>query len=358
MAATRRTSVGPSIPIGHTRTQAAASHGRRRRATRSASSGTSSHSAGSARVRRLGCMGSGTSLAGSGRRSRPQAGCDPGDMVVSDLEPAVPRGGLRRHVLRCGQLRARTESDARSDSASPSSARAAARRTATFPGWVYRSQDFSVAYAGGYLWKGSLLYVTGAHSVKIGYQHTLMTDDRTWYTNNQNLTYRVDNGEPDQLTQSISPWVNNARNAWDGLFVQEQWTHRRVTLQGALRFDRARSWFPAQQEGPSRFLPTPIIIPETRGVDSYKDFTPRDWRCLRPVRYRSGPYSRPASAGTSRAPACRATMRTATPRFECRNDVCVRPRGRDTCVDRRQSQLGARLRSAGPGRTGSPRERR
>src|SRR4030095_2005892 len=25
----------------------------------------------------------------------------------------------------------------------------------------------------------------------------------------------------------------------------------------------------------SRFLPTPIVIPETRGVDSYKDVTPR-----------------------------------------------------------------------------------
>ena len=36
-----------------------------------------------------------------------------------------------------------------------------------------------------------------------------------------------------------------------------------------------RSWFPAQQEGPSRFLPAPILIPETRGVDSYKDVTPR-----------------------------------------------------------------------------------
>ena len=30
-------------------------------------------------------------------------------------------------------------------------------------------------------------------------------------TNDQNLTYRVDNGVPNQLTQSISPWVNDAR---------------------------------------------------------------------------------------------------------------------------------------------------
>src|SRR5262249_6166292 len=35
------------------------------------------------------------------------------------------------------------------------------------------------------------------------------------------------------------------------------------------------SWFPRQQEGPSRFLPMPIIVPERPGVDSYKDITPR-----------------------------------------------------------------------------------
>jgi Carboxypeptidase regulatory-like domain len=143
------------------------------------------------------------------------------------------------------------------------------------PGLVYRSQDFSVAHAGSYLWKGSLSYVTGTHNLKVGYQHALMTDDRTWMTNDQNLTYRVDNGVPNQLTESISPWVNNARAGWDAIFAQEQWTLARLTLQGALRFDRARSWFPAQQEGPSRFLPVPIVIPETRGVDSYKDVTPR-----------------------------------------------------------------------------------
>ena len=143
------------------------------------------------------------------------------------------------------------------------------------PGLVYRSQDFSSVYAGSYLWKGSVSYVTGAHNLKVGYQHSLMTDDRQWSTNSQSLTYRVDNGVPNQLTESISPWMNNARAGWDALFAQDQWTRRRLTVQGAVRFDRARSWFPAQQEGPSRFLPTPIIIPETPGVDSYKDITPR-----------------------------------------------------------------------------------
>jgi hypothetical protein len=143
------------------------------------------------------------------------------------------------------------------------------------PGLAYRSQDFSAAHTGSYLLKGSMVYVTGSHSLKVGYQRTLMTDDRTWMTNDQHLTYRFDNGVPNQLTQSISPWVNDARAAWEGLFAQQEWTRARVTLHGAVRFDRAWSWFPVQQQGPSRFLPTAIVIPETRGVDSYKNVTAR-----------------------------------------------------------------------------------
>ncbi len=105
-------------------------------------------------------------------------------------------------------------------------------------------------------------------------------------TNDQNLTYRFNNGRPNQLTQSISPWVNNARVAWDALYVQEQWTRKRLTLQGALRFDRARSWFPAQQEGPSRFLPTPIHIPETRWRRQLHGCHAENGRGVRPVRNR------------------------------------------------------------------------
>ncbi len=143
------------------------------------------------------------------------------------------------------------------------------------PGLVYRSQDFSDAYNGNYLWTGSVSYVTGSHSLKVGYQHTLMTQDIVWTTNTQNLTYRFNNGVPNQLTQSISPWMNRSRTGWDAIFAQERWTRGRLTAQAAVRFDRARSWFPVQQEGPSGFLPVPIIIPETPGVDSYKDITPR-----------------------------------------------------------------------------------
>jgi hypothetical protein len=143
------------------------------------------------------------------------------------------------------------------------------------PGLTYRSQDWNANYTGQYTWRASASYVTGAHSLKIGYQGTYFTDERTAYTNNQHLQYRVSNGVPNQLTQSVSPFNARARASIGAVYAQEQWTLGRLTLQGALRFDRAHGWFPPQQVGPSRFVPTAITFPETEGVDSYKDITPR-----------------------------------------------------------------------------------
>jgi hypothetical protein len=143
------------------------------------------------------------------------------------------------------------------------------------PNLVYRSQDFADNYTGAYQWRASGSYITGAHSIKIGHQGVYLTDDRTWLTNDTHLAYRVQNGVPNQLTQRISPWVNDARAGWTAFYAQEQWTIGRFTLQGAIRFDRAGSWFPEQQVGPTRFLPTAIVFPETKGVDSYNDVTPR-----------------------------------------------------------------------------------
>ena len=42
----------------------------------------------------------------------------------------------------------------------------------------------------------------------------------------------------------------------DAFYAQEQWTRGRMTLQGALRYDHAWSYFPEQTVGPVRFFPT------------------------------------------------------------------------------------------------------
>ena len=47
-----------------------------------------------------------------------------------------------------------------------------------------------------------------------------------------------------------SPSTIKQRVRYDSLYAQEQWTIGRVTVQGALRYDRAWSWFPEVTVGP------------------------------------------------------------------------------------------------------------
>jgi hypothetical protein len=111
--------------------------------------------------------------------------------------------------------------------------------------------------------------------MKFGYLGGFLVDNQNNSSNNQFLQYRTQNGVPDQLTENINRfWIKN-RVRYDAFYGQEQWTLRRVTVQGALRFDHAWSWYPEVQVGGVRFLPNVITYPETKGVDSYKDLSPR-----------------------------------------------------------------------------------
>ena len=213
------------------------------------------------------------------------------------------------------------------------------------PGLVYRSQDFSVADTGSYLWRAALTYVTGAHSLKVGYQHTFMTDDRTWMTNDQNLTYRFNNGVPNQLTQSISPWVNNARVAWQGLYVQDQWTRDRLTLQGAARFDRAWSWFPSAAGGTVAVSSDADRHPRNTRRRQLQGRDAADGRGVRRDRDRQdGAEDDPRQVPRGRR-RVRHVCQHQSHAAHAADDVGVRHRRGDTRLDRRQSEFRARLRS-------------
>ena len=249
------------------------------------------------------------------------------------------RSRLWHGRFRARQLRARTEPHARSDP------RRRAVRERLFGQWQHsrvRVPDVrtsSILRTESYQWKGSISRFSGAHRSEGRLSACAeCSDDRTWFTNNQNLTYRVNNGVPNQLTQSISPWVIRARLAQDVLFVQEQWTHRRLTLQGALRFDRARSWFPEQREGPSRFLPIPIVIPEMNGVDSYtesrQDSAP--YTCFRDGEDGAQDEPREVSQGRQLLGRVRHLQSFDT---HAHDDAVVGAARRHASLDRRQRQL-------------------
>jgi hypothetical protein len=143
------------------------------------------------------------------------------------------------------------------------------------PGLTYRSGNWSSNVNWNNQWNAAASLVTGSHSIKVGYQGALLYDDRMNFTNSEFLQYRVNNGIPDQITMSISQFPIRQRVRSDAFYAQEQWTRGRMTLQGALRYDHAWSYFPEQTVGPVRFFPTAKTYPHTVGVEGYHDLWPR-----------------------------------------------------------------------------------
>jgi hypothetical protein len=142
-------------------------------------------------------------------------------------------------------------------------------------GLIYRAHDWEYNWNGAHRWRASGTYVTGAHSMKFGYEGAFLAYEPMAFTNNLGLSYQVNNGVPNQLTQRLDPFQRRDHVEYAAIYAQEQWTRGRMTLQGALRYDRAWSSYPEQQVGGTRFLPTPLVFPETDGVAGFNDVTPR-----------------------------------------------------------------------------------
>jgi len=139
---------------------------------------------------------------------------------------------------------------------------------------TYRSQSWLLNKTDGANWFFNASYVTGSHSIKVGYQGNWWRDDRELHTNTQNLAYTFSGGNPISLTEYANPYFNNGRAAMASFFAQDQWTINRLTLQGAVRYDHPWSWFPAVTQPASTFFPG-VSFPNTPGVTGYNDITPR-----------------------------------------------------------------------------------
>jgi hypothetical protein len=143
------------------------------------------------------------------------------------------------------------------------------------PGLLYRAQaTWLTDWIGAHVWRASASYVTGSNSIKFGYQGAYHVDNRL-NTTPPNLTYRFNNGSPNRLTENLDPFMYKSRVRYNAFYAQDAWTHNRLTLQGAIRYDHSWSYYPEQQVGPTRFLPAGVFFGETQGVLGYNDITPR-----------------------------------------------------------------------------------
>jgi hypothetical protein len=145
--------------------------------------------------------------------------------------------------------------------------------------YVYRAlSQYSDNQSTPMHWRASASYVTGSHSMKLGYQGSLLINETLRVRNPTLLAYRFNQGVPNQVSVAIPNWMTADTTSVAAFFVQDTWTRNRLTLQGALRYDRASSWSPAGRNGApetSALNLTPIQFEKTMSVDAYNDLTPR-----------------------------------------------------------------------------------
>ncbi|HVZ20673.1 MAG TPA: hypothetical protein VG871_06405, partial [Vicinamibacterales bacterium] len=177
------------------------------------------------------------------------------------------------------EVRGSTFADTQSNAIEPHLTKAV-EQSGIYPGLTYRGVDNSRTDQPN-IWEtqATLTYVTGAHAAKIGISESGGTTTGSSIESSTSITdhldYRLNNGIPNQLTEIASPYAAMSSIREFGLYAQDKWTIKRLTLNGGLRFDHLGTFFPGQTVGPAVLAPTRnVTFPESDYYDM-NDISPR-----------------------------------------------------------------------------------
>jgi hypothetical protein len=124
----------------------------------------------------------------------------------------------------------------------------------------------------------SAAYVTGSHNFKTGVQieqGIITGGTRTMTGPTGAIGYRFFNGVPTGLDLSGTPYVDKAiMNPDLGIFAQDQWRLKRLTMNLGVRFDYWNGFIPSQT------IPATYLLPERQydkvdRIPNFKDINPR-----------------------------------------------------------------------------------
>ncbi len=149
------------------------------------------------------------------------------------------------------------------------------------PGLAYRStatSPFIGAYEADsdvYSWRASASRVSGRNTAKVGYiGQQIVNHFARVQMNDQWISYGFQNGQPSTFIQWAGPAMQNTHVRTAAIYAQDTWTVRRLTLSGAVRYDRSSGSFPEQTVGPNPWVRSAVVIPAAQGT-RYNDITPR-----------------------------------------------------------------------------------
>ncbi len=125
--------------------------------------------------------------------------------------------------------------------------------------------------------KASLTYVTGSHAFKVGYSN--YTGHQTASSSDipSETSYRFLNGVPNQIQErgTIYDGLTWHLNAELGVYAQDKWTLKKLTLTPGVRFDYFHSGFDPFHLGPAPLLPNRNVDFPAFDFYTYKDISPR-----------------------------------------------------------------------------------
>jgi len=156
----------------------------------------------------------------------------------------------------------------------PPSAPGTIAATESTTGFQIRApQSFSMMANTNWKLHGSASYITGTHAFKVGLDlHRGIQDQIT--TRNGDYTVTLRNGSPTQLTLFAPNHFRDQLNADLGIFVQDQWTLHRATLNLGLRYDYLNSSALASDVPANRWLPA-RHFDRVDEVPRWQDVSPR-----------------------------------------------------------------------------------
>jgi hypothetical protein len=120
----------------------------------------------------------------------------------------------------------------------------------------------------------SLSYVTGTHAFKGGGQYNLARENSYYNVEPWHMVAQFRNGVPSSVIVDDTPVYNRPRHDEWGMFFQDTWTLKRLTLNPGIRYDSYHPWIGEQEAPASPWLPF-RHFDEIKDLRTFRNWSPR-----------------------------------------------------------------------------------